>query len=114
MADAADLKSAVFGRAGSSPAFGTDGRFARRAGTGEKKNEAYRKRGYARKKSARGRERAPVSGGTVFLLSRVPVAGTKKTFPRDFPAGTFFFKSNKNKKCHNEVSHPEIKKIMQQ
>ena len=37
MADAADLKSAVFGRAGSSPAFGTDGRFARRAGTGAEK-----------------------------------------------------------------------------
>ena len=100
MADAADLKSAVFGRAGSSPAFGTSagrvtGSGSRRvqAGSrerprGKKRRDVSKTRIRAEKKERRAaRERAPASGGAVFPL---PSREQKKTFPRDFPAGTFF------------------------
>ena len=102
MADAADLKSAVFGRAGSSPAFGTSA--GRGTGSGNRRVQAgsrERPRGKKttrrienadqREKKKRGAPRGNARPLPAARLSRFRSRrGNKKTFPRDFPAGTFF------------------------
>ena len=86
MADAADLKSAVFGRAGSSPAFGTSA--GRGTGSGNRSVQAGSRSGRAEKK------RAARRAGTRARFRRrgfpAPVAGTKKNVPEGFPRGNVF------------------------